>query len=117
MRISLPVIHVALVPISIPLIGHAEGPMGHLDEEALHLPDVSLRESPVVVAKIGQIADAEADDTPREVDVRVGVTVDELPKGAENRPSAVQARIARTSHRAPFAPFSVKKKDVIQVVL
>ena len=117
MRISLPVIHVALVPISIPLIGHVEGPMGHLDEEALHLPDVSLRQPPIVVAKIGQIADAEADDTPREVNVGVGVTVNEFPKGAENRLPAVQARIARACDCAPLAPFSVKKKDVIQVVL
>ena len=89
MWISLPIIHVALEPISIPLFGHAERPMGHLDEVLLHLPDVSLRESPVVVAKIGQIADAEADDTPREVNVRVGVAVDQLSKGAKNRPSAV----------------------------
>ena len=89
MRISLPIIHVALMPIFIALIGHAEGPMWHLDEISLHLPNVSLRESPVVVAKIGQIADAEADDTPRKVDVGVGVTIHELPKGAENRPSAV----------------------------
>ncbi len=117
MCISLPIIQVALVPISIPLIGHAEGPMRHLDKVALHLPDVSLRESPVVVAKMSQIADAEADDTPREVNVGVGVTVHELPKGAKNRLSAVQARIARASHCAPLAPYSVKKKDVIKVVL
>ena len=117
MWISLPIIHVALMPIFIALIGHAEGPMRHLDEVSLHLPDVSLRESPVVVAKIGQIADAETDDTPREVNVGVGVTVDQLPKGTENRPSAVQARIARTSHCAPFALFSVKKEHMIKVVL
>lgn len=117
MRISLPIIHVALMPISIALIGHAEGPMRHLDEVSLHLPNVSPRESPVVVAKIGQIAHAEADDTPREVNVRVGVTLHELPKGAENRFPAVQARIARPSHRAPPALFLVKKKHVIKVVL
>ena len=89
MRISLPIFHIALKIIFIALIGHAEGPMRHLDEVSLHLPNVSLRESPVVVAKIGQIAHAEADDTPREVNVRVGVTVDQLSKGAKNRPSAV----------------------------
>ena len=117
MWISLPKIHVALEPKCIPLFGHAERPMRHLDEVLLHLPDASLRKSPVVRVKIGQIADAEADDTPREVNVRVSVTVDELSKRAENRPSAVQARIARASHRAPLAPFSVKKKDMIKVVL
>lgn len=117
MGVSLSIIHVAIVPIFIAFIGHVEGPMRHLDEVSLHLPDVSLRESPVIVAKIGQIAHAETDDTPREVDVRVGVTVDELPECAKDRPSAVQARIARTSHRAPLAPFSVKKKHVIKIVL
>ena len=117
MWISLPVIHVALVPILIPLMGHVVAPVRHLYEEALHLPDVSLRESPVVVAKIGQIAHAEADDTPREVNVRVGVTIDELPKGAKNGPSAVQAWIPRASHCAPPALFLVKKKHVIKVVL
>jgi len=117
MWISLPVIHVALVPILIPLMGHVVAPVRHLYEEALHLPDVLLRESPVVVAKIGQIAHAEADDAPGKVNVWVGVTVDELAKGAENRFSAMQARIARASHRAPLAPLSVKKEDVIQVIL
>lgn len=117
MRISFLVVHVALVPISIPPIGHAEAPMWHLDEETLHLPDVSLGQPPVVVAQIGQIADAEADDTPREVDEGLGVTVDQFSKGVENRLSAVQARITRACDRAPLALFSVKKEDVIQVVL
>jgi hypothetical protein len=117
MRISLPIIHIALKIIFIALIGHAEGPMRHLDEVSLHLPNVSLRESPVVVAKIGQIAHAEADDTPREVNVRVGVTIDELREGAKNGSSAVQAWIPRASHCAPPALFLVKKKHVIKVVL
>jgi len=115
--ISLLVIHVTVVPISIPLIGHAEAPMWHLDEETLNLPDVSLGQPPVVVAQIGQIADAKADDTPREVDEGLGVTVNQFSKGVENRLPAVQARIARACHRAPLALFPVKKKDVIQVVL
>jgi hypothetical protein len=107
MGISLSVIQVAFVPIFIPLIGHAKRPMGHLYEVSLHLPNVSLRESPVVVLKIGQIAQAEADDTPREVNVRVGIALDQLPKGAEDGLSAVQAWIPRASHCAPPALFLI----------
>ena len=57
--------------------------MWHLDEETLNLPDVSLGQPPVVVAQIGQIADAKADDTPREVDEGLGVTVNQFSKGVK----------------------------------
>lgn len=117
MRISFLVVHVTVVPIYVSLIGHAETPMRHLDEETLHLPDVSLGQPPIVVAQIAQIADAKANDTPGEVDEGLCVTVHQFSKGVENRLSAVQAWITRACHRAPLTLFPVKEKDVIQVVL
>jgi hypothetical protein len=111
------VIQIALLPIPISFIRHTEAPMRYMDQETLHLPHVPLRQAPVVVAKIGQIADGVSHNASREVDIGLGVTVHELPEGSKNRLSAVQAGIARARHSPPFAVFSIKKKNVIEVVL
>ena len=109
------------VPVAQPLgarIRRADWPMDVVDQDPFRLPDVLLRQPPVVAGNQRiEVGDAVRQHAAREVDVRIAVAQREVPGGPEDRSSAMEAGVARTRHRAPPAAAAVDEDDVIELVL
>src|SRR5580765_6927031 len=88
-----------------------------VEQHPLDLPDVGVRESPVVVAHFFRdVDDSVAGDTSGEVYVRIRVAERERARSLEHRLAPVQAGIARARDRSPAPAMLVDEDDVIGMV-
>src|SRR3954464_2225667 len=90
--------------------------MRQVQQHPLYFPDISWRQSPVVVADLAQICDRVTRDPAREIDVRVDVAQGQRSRRGKHRFTPVQSRITRSSDRSPPAVLTIDEEDVIQLV-
>src|SRR5262249_24506130 len=94
-----------------------DAPMRIVEQHPLDLPDVRVRESPVVVAHlVRHVDDRVARDAAGEVDVWIRVSERERSWRLEHGPAAVQTRIPRASHRSPAPATLIDEDDVVEVI-
>ena len=90
---------------------------GVVEQHALHLPDVRVRQPPVVVVHgRPKIDHRVAGDASGEVDVRIEIAQRERAGCGKDGAAAVQAWIARPCHRSPTPVVTVDEKHVVQLV-
>lgn len=109
---------VSLAPITIASVGRAEFRVWDVSTVLLDLPDVPVRQTPVVSPQGAQVANGVADDPARVVDVWIEVAVHEPSNGSEDGFPAEEAGVARLGDCAPQAgpPAPVKVNDVVEII-
>ena len=91
-------------------VRHAQPPVRVVDQPALHLPDVALREPPVVAAELAQVGDREAGDAAREVDVGVQVAGRQARGRCEDAAGARAGPGRASARSSPSAAFPPKRR-------
>src|SRR5947208_16222486 len=88
-----------------------------IEQHALDLPDVRLRETPVVVAHLlRHVNNRISGDSARKVDVRIGVAERKCARSGEDRLAAVQPGIPRARDGSPSAAMLIDEDNGIEMV-
>ena len=91
--------------------------MGMVLQQSFCLPDISCRQSPVVLAKGAEVGNRVAHDSPTEVDIGLHVAQREVTCCTENWPAPVEAGVTRPRDRPPPPAAAIHEHHVVEQVL